>query len=230
MNWKIFYSEPRRGSSTTRITKRRGDSSAENPDEKDSKEIDPSRKGLFTSGIVSTREGRRIALFFSGRQHAGENLRDVLLQRDKELPPVIQMSDALSRNLPGELKTIVANCITHGRRRFVDVKDQFPEECRHVLEALRHVYRTDALARRRKLSSEDRLALHQTESGPVMEELHAWLSRQFDDSLVEPNSSLGGAISYMLKPWKTQQQGYSSRGRDERHTLKHRIGTCPILG
>jgi transposase len=178
------------------------DSSAKDPDAKDSKEMDPSRTGLFTSGIVSTREGRRIALFFSGRQHAGENLRDVLLQRDKELPPVIQMSDALSRNLPGELETIVANCLTHGRRRFVDVKDQFPEECRYVLEALRHVYHTDALARERELSPEDRLALHQAESGPVMEDLHAWLSRQFDDRLVEPNSSLGGAITYMLKHWK----------------------------
>jgi transposase len=39
------------------------------------------RTGLFTSGIISTREGRRIALFFSGRQHAGENLHDVLIQR-----------------------------------------------------------------------------------------------------------------------------------------------------
>ena len=176
--------------------------SEKDPDAKDSKEMDPSRKGLFTSGIVSTREGRRIALFFSGRQHAGENLRDVLPQRDKELPPVIQMSDALSRNPPGGLNTIVANCLTHGRRRFVDVVEQFPEECRHVLEALRHVYHTDALARERELSPEDRLALHQAESGPVMKELHAWLSRQFDDRLVEPNSSLGGAITYMLKHWK----------------------------
>ena len=176
--------------------------SEKDPDAKDSKEMDPSRKGLFTSGIVSTREGRRIALFFSGRQHAGENLRDVLLQRDKELPPVIQMSDALSRNPPGGLNTIVANCLTHGRRRFVDVVEQFPEECRHVLEALRHVYHTDALARERELSPEDRLALHQAESGPVMKELHAWLSRQFDDRLVEPNSSLGGAVKYMLKHWK----------------------------
>lgn len=33
----------------------------------------------------------------------------------------------------------------------------------------------------------------------VMEELHGWLSRQFEDRLVEPNSSLGGAIAYMLK-------------------------------
>ena len=32
------------------------------------------RTGIFTSGIVSTREGRRIALFFTGRQNAGENL------------------------------------------------------------------------------------------------------------------------------------------------------------
>ena len=29
------------------------------------------RTGVFTSGIVSTQEGRRIALYFTGRQHAG---------------------------------------------------------------------------------------------------------------------------------------------------------------
>jgi len=72
------------------------------------------RKGLFTSGIVSTRPasgcpGRRIALFFSGRKHAGENLQDVLCQRAAELGPPIQMCDALSRNLPGELQTILAH-------------------------------------------------------------------------------------------------------------------------
>jgi hypothetical protein len=32
---------------------------------------DPQRRGLFTSGVVSTSAGRRIALFFSGRRHAG---------------------------------------------------------------------------------------------------------------------------------------------------------------
>ncbi len=36
---------------------------------------------MFTSGIVSTKEGRKIALFFSGRKHAGENLADVLAER-----------------------------------------------------------------------------------------------------------------------------------------------------
>jgi len=160
------------------------------------------RKGMFTSGVVSTSDGRRIALFFSGRQHAGENLKDVLMERAADLAPPIQMCDALSRNLPGELKTIVANCLAHGRRQFVDVAEHFPEECRRVLEALAVIYRNDAIARKRNLSPERRLELHQAESGPTMEELHAWLTRQFDQRLVEPNSTLGEAIAYMLKHWE----------------------------
>ena len=59
------------------------------------------RKGLFTTGIVAeTRGGEKIALFLSGHQHAGENLKDVLPRRAADLPPPIQMCDALSRNLP----------------------------------------------------------------------------------------------------------------------------------
>jgi transposase len=159
------------------------------------------RKGMFTSGIVSNGE-HKIALFLSGRQHAGENLKDVLLQRAAELPPPIQMCDALSRNLPGELKTIVAHCLAHGRRQFVDVAQQFPEECRRVLEALKVIYHNDAVARERGLSPEGRLQFHQAESGPAMQELHAWLVRQLDERLVEPNSGLGGAIAYLLKHWE----------------------------
>ena len=160
------------------------------------------RTGLFTSGVVSTRQGRRVALFFSGRQHAGENLADVLQHRAGELQQPIQMCDALSRNLPGELKTIVANCLAHGRRQFVDVADRFPDECRYVLEALKTVYRIDADARKRNLSPSERLALHQAESQPTMTRLHEWLGRRFDEKLVEPNSALGEAINYMLRHWE----------------------------
>jgi transposase len=160
------------------------------------------RTGIFTSGIVSTREGCRIALFLSGRQHAGENLAEVLAAREKELSAPIQMCDALSRNLPAELETIVAHCLAHGRRQFVEVAECFPEECRHVLESLSVIYRNDAIAREKKLSPAARRHFHQSESGPTMEELHVWLKRQFDERLVEPNSSLGGAISYMLKHWE----------------------------
>ena len=112
------------------------------------------------------------------------------------------MCDALSRNLPGELQTILANCLAHARRQFVDVYDRFPEDCRHLLESLAVVYRNDALARERNLSPEERLRFHQEQSGPTMEELHAWLARQLDEQRVEPNSALGGAIGYLLKHWE----------------------------
>jgi transposase len=160
------------------------------------------RTGTFTSGIVATSAGHRIALFFSGRKHGGENLADVLRQRASDLPPPIQMCDALSRNLPKEFATIVANCLAHGRRQFVDVSERFPEETRYVLEALEVVYRNDSQARQRQMTDEERLAFHQAESGPVMDRLRAWLSQQFDERRVEPNSGLGAAISYLIRHWE----------------------------
>ena len=162
----------------------------------------PERKGLFTTGVVAVAGGKQIALFFSGRKHAGENLIDVLRRRAADLPPPIQMCDALSRNMPSDLKTIIANCLAHGRRQFVEVNEQFPAECRYVLEALEKVYRNDALARKDNLSAEERLAFHQRQSAPVMQELHGWLKRQFDERLVEPNSGLGAAINYLRKHWE----------------------------
>jgi transposase len=160
------------------------------------------RTGLFTSGVVALGDGHRVALFFSGRQHAGENLAGVLKLRASELPPPIQMCDALSRNLPGELQTILAHCLAHARRQFVDVYDRFPEQCRHLLEALALVYHNDAIARERQLSPEARLQWHQQESRSTMEQLHDWLTRQLGEKLTEPNSALGGAIRYMLKHWE----------------------------
>jgi len=159
------------------------------------------RTGVFTSGIVATGDGHSIALFFTGRQHAGENLAAVLAQRAAELSPPIQMCDALPTNTAGDFDTILAGCLAHSRRRFVDVVDNFPAEVRHVLETLREVYRNDALARARALSPDERLRVHQTESGPRLAGLEQWLRQQLAERTVEPNSGLGDAIAYMLKHW-----------------------------
>jgi transposase len=137
----------------------------------ENEDVADQRKGLFTSGVVALRDGHRVALFFSGRRHAGENLAEVLKHRLESLPPPIQMCDALSRNLPGELRTILGHCLAHARRRFVDVYERFPEPCRHLLEALAVVYRNDAVARERRLSPEARLRFHQEASQPTMQDL-----------------------------------------------------------
>ena len=47
------------------------------------------RTGTFTSGIVSIWREWRIALYFTGWKHAGENLADVLKRRDSNPPRYI---------------------------------------------------------------------------------------------------------------------------------------------
>jgi transposase len=163
------------------------------------------RTGVFTSGIVATREGRKIALYFTGRQHAGENLADLLRQRAVELPAPIQMCDALSRNVPklaSGTEIMIANCLAHGRRQFVEIVQNFPAQCRYVLEMLGRVYGFDAEVRERGLKGVERLQFHQQHSDPVMEELHRWLETQLAQKKAEPNSSLGQAITYLLRHWR----------------------------
>jgi len=163
------------------------------------------RTGVFTSGIVATQQGQKIALYFTGRQHAGENLADVLKQRATDLRLPIQMCDALSRNVPKlapGVDIMIAHCLAHGRRQFVDIVQNFPDECRYVLEMLGRVYAHDADARERGLTPAQRLQFHQQHSSPVMEELHRWLETQFAQKRVEPNSGLGQAIHYLLRHWR----------------------------
>jgi len=165
-------------------------------------EHQPSRKGVYTSGILSINEGRKIALFFTGRNHAGENLADVLDNRENGLDPPIQMCDALASNSSQDFQAILANCLTHGRRQFVDIADNFPDDCRHVLEIIGTVYHHEAIAVEQKMTPPQRLCYHQENSGPLMDELHCWLRAQLDEKKVEPNSSLGKAINYMLNHWQ----------------------------
>jgi len=163
---------------------------------------DSSRTGMFTTAIVSEVHDQKIALFFTGRNHAGENLAQLLAERQSGLDPPIQMCDALSRNLPEDFATLLANCLAHARRKFVDVLASFPEQGQFIIDTLADVYKNDQEAKEQNMSPEDRLVYHQTQSGPLMETLEKWLDDQFDEKKVEPNSGLGQAICYMQNHWE----------------------------
>ena len=127
--------------------------------------VKPVAKAINTSGIVAVlqdnaNEQRKVVLFFTGHAHAGKNMERVLAHRAQELAPAMQMCDALSSNVAGDFKTILGNCLTHGRRQVADIAEQFPEAARHVIEALAEVCKHDAQCRQDQLSPEQRLSFH----------------------------------------------------------------------
>jgi len=159
------------------------------------------RRGMFTTGIVSKVGERYIYLYFSSRNHAGENLDKVLAHREEGREKIIQMADALSASRTKLVETILCLCLSHGLRKFADIDHRFPEECEVVASAISKVYKNDALTKKEKMSAQQRLEYHKDHSAPVMEKLKRWLDEQIDKKLVEPNSSLGNAINYMRKHW-----------------------------
>jgi transposase len=160
------------------------------------------RTGIFTTSVISKVGTHQIALFFTGGNHAGENLDRVLKNRGFGLSMPIQMCDALSRNVSKEFAVLLSNCLPHGRRSFVDVAEDFPLECQKVLESLAEVFRNEGQAKKLNLSPQQRLDFHQEHSQPVMKTLQEWMKEQMDQKKVEPNSGLGEAIAYMIKHWE----------------------------
>lgn len=159
------------------------------------------RTGIHTTAVVSIRDGKKTVLFFSGVPYAGENLERVLRERPGELSPPLLMCDGSSQNLPEGFEVILANCLVHGRRQFLYQEENFPEEVNYVIQKLAQVYKNEKTARQEGMSAEERLAFHREKSGPVLEELKAWMKKKREKKEVEENSGLGQAIQYMEKRW-----------------------------
>ena len=160
-------------------------------------------KCSFTSSIVSIAEKHQIALFLTGRRHAGQNLATVLARRNGELKPPIQMCDCLDVNTAGDFASIVSHCLIHARRNFIDCEPYFPQECDYVLRAIAQVYKNEKHIKDEKLSDQERLKYHNKHSKEIMDKLKEWMTEQFEEKLVEPNSALGKSVTYMLKRWDT---------------------------
>ena len=123
---------------------------------------------MYTTALVATQGPQTICLYFAGRAHAGENLEALLTHREADRGMPIVMSDALAANTAEEAALVRCHCLAHGRRRFSELEEVFPEECAVVIEALKQIFDHDEEARVRQLNPTERLAYHQTYSRPIM--------------------------------------------------------------
>lgn len=187
------------------------------------------RTGCFTTGMVVKVGEHKIALFITGARHAGENLDEILKHRPEHLEKPLHMSDGLACNFSKEFEVILCNCLTHARRNFVEITENFPQECQHIIESLGKVYRHDAQAKERNLSDRQRLDFHQQHSQPVMAALKQWMDQQMDQKKVEPNCGLGKAIQYMRNHWQPLTRFLSVSGAPLDNNLVERALKTAIL-
>jgi hypothetical protein len=169
--------------------------------ENKSRDHDKDRVGMFTTAMISRAQGREIVLFFTGRNHAGENIAELLKKRIPGFSPPKLLFDGSAMNPPKEFEALLANCLGHARRNFVDITNDFPQEVCYVIDTFAQIFHFDASAKEKGMNDEERLKFHQEKSGPLMEQFKTWCKDQLENRKTEPNGPLGKAIKYMLKRW-----------------------------
>ena len=132
------------------------------------------RKRATTTAIISHCDNRIICLHYTGFDHAGTNLANLVAHRKKGIERPIQSCDGAACNTPKDFDALVSNCLDHARRGFYDVEPYFPDEISWVLKKLRQVYGNDEEAKKQELDPDERLWWHQLYSSEPMSDLYTW--------------------------------------------------------
>lgn len=166
----------------------------------DNKKREHSRTGMYTTCIMAEdHEGHKIALYFNGTQHSGENVDALLQERETDKPRIIQMSDALAVNTPATIATIACYCLSHGFRKFEELYDYFPHQCISLMEKLGKVFALDA--KTVDMTDDERLAYHKAHSADIMFALYVEICGLLESNDVEPNGELAKALRYFIRHW-----------------------------
>ena len=94
-------------------------------------------------------------------------------------------------------RVIEVACWAHARRKFFDARESDPARALWMLEMIRRLYAVEDQAAEQQ--AQDRLALRQSQSMPVLKQIHLWLIEQ--QTQVLPKSPIAGAIGYCLNQW-----------------------------
>jgi transposase len=133
--------------------------------------------------------------------------------------------DLAKPHRPGGAITL-AYCLAHARREFFNVHKRTADPA--AAEALRRIGEVYAIeARVRGSTAEQRAAVRQAETKPLMTTLWSWLMERLGE--ISAKSSLAGAIRYTLGHWEGLTQ-FLSDGRIEvdNNTVERGIRPIPL--
>jgi transposase len=109
---------------------------------------------------------------------------------------------------------VLAGCMAHARRAFVDALPQATSPCAFILRQMQHLYAIEERLRQQHASPTIRGIVRHVESRPVMQRIHRWCTNLKDRRVHLPQSNMGKALSYLLGNWE-QISRYLEDGRLE---------------
>lgn len=161
------------------------------------------QRSCHTTGICTeTKEGNKIILYITGNKYCGENFAPLVMDREDKHHYIKLITDASSQNIPRvkdlkELKqVIIANCLSHGRQKFNDLKENYPRECGYFLEEIKSIYQVEEECC--NFCPRKRLRWHKKYSSTHIANIYARIRYLYKERLVEPNSDLGKAMNYWV--------------------------------
>jgi transposase len=123
--------------------------------------------------------------------------------------------ETLAKRSPIEL----IYCMAHVRRKFFEAQNTDPPRAEYFLRQVQQLYQVERQARQNKLTHEQRYAVRQEKSLPILEHLEQWLKDQLVSAEVLPQSPIGKAIAYALPRW----QGLCTYAHDGRFEIDNNL-------
>lgn len=185
------------------------------------------RTGLYTTGMVIETQGQKIALYKSGRNHAGENASELLSKRNPDLEPIKKMSDGSKNNNSPKIPAIIMLCLAHARGKFKEIAEIFPSSCQLIIKLIGLIYDNDEQTK--NMNKQDRLAYHQEKSIPLLEAIKNKIKQDFQNKQVEPNDALGQAYKYLENNWYELTQFTRILGAPLDNNIVERILRLAVL-
>lgn len=95
----------------------------------------------------------------------------------------------------------LVNCNAHARRKFEPIAQCTKGNglAKIAMHYFKEIYKIEREAKNKQMTPDQRHALRQEKSKPMMEEFKDWLDKMYPTTL--PQSSLGKAMSYCIKLW-----------------------------
>ena len=92
------------------------------------------------------------------------------------------------------------HCMAHARRMFNEALDNDRRVAEHAMKEIQKLYSIERTTKEQSLSFEERKAVRQQQSVPILQSLGIWMKEEYLKAL--PKTAVGKALGYSIERWE----------------------------